>query len=177
MASTGGAIVGEASPPVHEKMVPRPISPYGASKLCGEAYCSAFAGSYGMKTVCLRFSNVYGPRSYHKGSVIAHFYKQILKRIPLIIYGNGGQTRDFIYVDDLCGVIQKALFVQYGGESYQLGTGVETSINELVELIKHCVRNSYSFEIEYAPACKNTKLSFSFNFRRLTKGFSSFLTL
>lgn len=154
LASTGGAIVGEASPPVHEKMVPRPISPYGASKLCGEAYCSAFAGAYGMKTICLRFSNVYGPRSYHKGSVIAHFFKQILKRAPLIVYGNGEQTRDFVYVDDLSEVIQKALFVKDGGQPYQLGTGVETSINELMELTKHCVRNSYSLKIENAPARK-----------------------
>jgi UDP-glucose 4-epimerase len=154
MASTGGAIVGEASPPVHEKMVPRPISPYGASKLCGEAYCSAFAGAYGMKTICLRFSNVYGPRSYHKGSVIAHFFKQILQRAPLIIYGDGDQTRDFIYVEDLCEVIQGALFVKDGGQAYQLGTGVETSVNELVELITHCVQNSYTFKIDYAPARK-----------------------
>ena len=154
MASTGGAIVGNASLPVNEKMVPKPISPYGASKLCGEAYCSAFAGAYGMKTVCLRFSNVYGPRSYHKGSVISHFYKQIIKRAPLIIYGNGEQTRDFIYVDDLCEVIHKALFIQDGGTSYQLGTGVETSINELVELIGHCVQNAYSLKVENAPARK-----------------------
>jgi len=154
MASTGGALIGTASPPVNEKMVPRPISPYGASKLCGEAYCSAFAGAYGMKTVCLRFSNVYGPRSYHKGSVIAHFFKQILKRVPLIIYGNGEQTRDFIYVDDLCEVIHKALFVQDGGRPYQLGTGIETCINELVELIRHCVQNTYSLKTENAPARK-----------------------
>jgi len=154
MASTGGALIGTASPPVNEKMVPRPISPYGASKLCGEAYCSAFAGAYGMKTVCLRFSNVYGPRSYHKGSVIAHFFKQILKHVPLIIYGNGEQTRDFIYVDDLCEVIHKALFVQDGGQPYQLGTGIETCINELVELFRHCVQNTYSLKIENAPARK-----------------------
>jgi len=60
-ASTGGAILGEQEPPVHEGMLPRPISPYGASKLAGEAYCSAYAGAYGLKTVALRFSNVYGP--------------------------------------------------------------------------------------------------------------------
>ena len=66
-ASTGGAILGEQKPPVHEGMVPRPVSPYGASKLVGEAYCSAFYGSYGLNTVALRFSNVYGPWSYHKG--------------------------------------------------------------------------------------------------------------
>ena len=60
-----------AEPPVHEEMPPRPLAPYGAAKLSTEAYCSAYAGSYGFKTLSMRFSNVYGPRSFHKGSVIA----------------------------------------------------------------------------------------------------------
>ena len=77
-ASTGGAILGEATPPVNEEMVPRPLSPYGAAKLAVEGYCSAFAASYGLKPVSLRFSNVYGPRSFHKGSVVAAFMKRIL---------------------------------------------------------------------------------------------------
>ncbi len=66
-ASTGGAILGEREPPVHEGMVARPVSPYGASKLVGEGYCSAFFGSYGLNTVALRFSNVYGPYSHQQG--------------------------------------------------------------------------------------------------------------
>jgi UDP-glucose 4-epimerase len=73
-ASTGGAILGEQEPPVHEGMVPQPISPYGASKLAGEAYSSAYTGAYGLKTAALKFSNVYGPYSYHKGSVVAQFF-------------------------------------------------------------------------------------------------------
>src|SRR5262249_41838975 len=79
-ASTGGAILGEQTPPVHENMVARPIAPYGASKLTGEAYCSAFWGAYGVNTVALRFSNVYGPFSYHKASVVAQFFKNILQQ-------------------------------------------------------------------------------------------------
>jgi len=150
-ASTGGAIIGDVNPPVHEGMVPRPLAPYGASKLCGEAYCSAFAGSYGMKTVSLRFSNVYGPRSFHKGSVVAHFFKQIINGKTLTVYGNGEQTRDFVYVDDLCEAIQSALCIDSGGRCYQLGTGVETSINTLIESIKKCVGVKHPFSIEYAP--------------------------
>jgi UDP-glucose 4-epimerase len=99
--ASSGAPLGEQEPPIHEEMVPRPISPYGASKLCGEAYCSAFHGSFGVETVCLRFGNVYGPYSTHKGSVVAKFIKQILERETLTIYGDGSQTRDFIYIDDL----------------------------------------------------------------------------
>ena len=78
LASTGGAITGKAKSPVNESMAPQPLSPYGASKLSAEGYCSAFAGSYGMKTVSLRFSNVYGPFSNHKISVVAAFFKNIL---------------------------------------------------------------------------------------------------
>jgi UDP-glucose 4-epimerase len=155
MASTGGAIIGDAVPPVHERMVPRPISPYGASKLCGEAYCSAFAGSYGMKTVSLRFSNVYGPRSYHKGSVIAHFFKQILEESPLIVYGDGQQARDFVYVEDLSEVIYKSVHLENANGVYQLGTEIETSINRLIELIKRTVGDRYSsIEVKFVPPRK-----------------------
>ncbi|PKN65121.1 MAG: epimerase [Deltaproteobacteria bacterium HGW-Deltaproteobacteria-15] len=150
-ASTGGAIIGETTPPVHEEMVPRPISPYGASKLCGEAYCSALAGSYGMKTVALRFSNVYGPRSFHKGSVVAQFFKKIVAREDLVVYGNGEQTRDFVYVEDLCSAISASLHLEEGGKVFQLGTGIETSINTLVERIKECVGGNYKVRVLSMP--------------------------
>jgi UDP-glucose 4-epimerase len=153
-ASTGGAILGDVMPPVHEGIVPRPISPYGASKLCGEAYCSAFAGAYGIKTASLRFSNVYGPRSYHKGSVIAHFFKQIIKGEPLVVYGDGEQTRDYVYVDDLCSAVRNAMVIEKGGQTFQLGTGVETSIHRLIDLIKQCVGNDYTIQVEYESARK-----------------------
>jgi UDP-glucose 4-epimerase len=131
-ASTGGAILGDQEPPVHEEMVPRPLSPYGASKLAGEAYCSAYAGSYDVNTVCLRFSNVYGPYSYRKGSVVAHFFKQILAGEPLVIYGDGRQTRDFLYVDDLCGAVEAAVERDLSGcEIFQVASGQETTIGEV----------------------------------------------
>ena len=158
MASTGGAIVGEVTPPVREDMVPRPISPYGASKLCGEAYCSAFAGAYGMKTVCLRFSNVYGPRSFHKGSVIAHFFKQILQGNALRVFGDGEQTRDFVYVDDVSAGIASALSLEKGGNAYQLGTGAETSVNELIRMMRTCTGNAGTFSVVYKPARKGEVL-------------------
>ncbi len=100
--ASSGAPLGSVEPPGHEKLAPRPLSPYGTSKLAGEGLCSAFAGSYGLAANALRFTNVYGPFSYHKGSVVAAFMKRIMDGDPLVIYGDGNQTRDFLYVDDLC---------------------------------------------------------------------------
>jgi UDP-glucose 4-epimerase len=150
-ASTGGAILGEQEPPVHEDMVPRPVSPYGASKLAGEAYCSAFAGSFGLNTVALRFSNVYGPYSYHKGSVVAQFFKNLLQGQPLTIYGDGSQTRDFVFVEDLIEAILLADQHDTPGEVFQIASGRETSIAELVWLMKQVLPGS-SFDIRHEPA-------------------------
>jgi UDP-glucose 4-epimerase len=151
-ASTGGAILGDVTPPVHEGMVPRPISPYGASKLAAEGYCSAFAGSYGMKTVSLRFSNVYGPRSWRKGSVVAHFFKSVLMGDQVVVYGDGRQTRDFVHVSDICGAIRSSLSLNEGGQVFQLGTGAETSVNALLEEIRRCIGAGYSVDVRHAPA-------------------------
>jgi UDP-glucose 4-epimerase len=137
-ASTGGAIIGEAIPPVHEDMVARPLSPYGAAKLMMEGYCSAYAGSYGWKALSLRFSNVYGPRSFHKGSVVAAFFKEILKGAPLVVYGDGGQRRDFVFVQDLCDGIIAALEGEKTG-AIQLGSGRPLTINALIEAMRETV--------------------------------------
>lgn len=134
-ASTGGAILGEAKPPVNEEMVARPLSPYGASKLSGEGYMNAFAASYGMHNASLRFSNIYGPRSYHKGSVVAHFFRSILARKPLIVYGDGTQIRDYLFVADLAEGIRQALAATVQG-IFQLGSNRPTSLNELIEMIR-----------------------------------------
>ncbi|MFC1868086.1 NAD-dependent epimerase/dehydratase family protein [Thermodesulfobacteriota bacterium] len=134
--ASSGAPLGEQNPPIHEGMVPRPISPYGASKLSGEAYCSAYHGSFGVDTVALRFGNVYGPHSTHKGSVVAKFIRHILAKEPLAIFGDGNQTRDFIYVDDLTRAIVLALECPHvGGEIFQIATHKEHTVREVaVEL-------------------------------------------
>ena len=77
--ASSGASVGDVTPPIHENIVPRPLSPYGAGKLAGEAYCQAFAGSFGMDTAALRFSNVYGPFSLHKENAVPNFIKRCLR--------------------------------------------------------------------------------------------------
>ena len=150
-ASTGGAILGEQEPPVHEQMVARPISPYGAGKLAGEAYCSAFSGAYGLNTIALRFSNVYGPYSYHKGSVVAQFFKNLIQREPLIIYGDGQQTRDFLYVDDLVDAVLLADKAEIGAEVFQIASGRETSIRDLISAMKTSVPE-FKAEIRYETA-------------------------
>jgi UDP-glucose 4-epimerase len=150
-ASTGGAILGEQVPPVHEGMVPRPVSPYGASKLVGEAYCSAFCGSFGLNTVALRFSNVYGPFSYHKGSVVAQFFRNLIQEEPLVIYGDGQQTRDFLYVDDLVDAVLLADESETPGEVFQIASGRETSLKDLLAAMKR-VLPGVKFDVRYEPA-------------------------
>jgi UDP-glucose 4-epimerase len=133
-ASTGGALIGDAVPPVHEDSVPKPISPYGSSKLCGEAYCHAFAKSYGLETVCLRFGNVYGPHSAHKKGAVTTFIKALMNDEPIVIYGDGSASRDYIHVDDLCAGIKAALEAPLaGGEVFHLASARETSVLQLAK--------------------------------------------
>ena len=134
--ASSGAPAGEVEPPIHEELPPHPVSPYGASKLAGEGYCSAYYRSFGVETVALRFGNVYGPGSVHKNSVVARFIRKALAGEPLEIYGDGSQTRDFIYIDDLIdAVILAATRQGVGGEVFQIATSRETTVNEIVEVI------------------------------------------
>jgi UDP-glucose 4-epimerase len=133
-ASSGGTVVGEAEPPIHEEMVPHPVAPYGASKLAGEGYCSAYFKTFGIETVALRFGNVYGPLSGHKNSVVARFIKRAVEGEVLEIYGDGTQTRDFIFVDDLVGAVRLSTTAEnVGGEVFQIATSAETTVQELTD--------------------------------------------
>jgi UDP-glucose 4-epimerase len=135
--SSSGAPIGIAEPPIQEETTCHPVSPYGASKLAGEAYCSAYYHSFDLESVVLRFSNVYGPGCKNKGSVVAKFLKNIIEGLPVTVNGDGRQTRDFIYVDDLVAVIDQVLFDENtGGEIFQVATGVETSVSQLVDIIR-----------------------------------------
>ncbi len=136
-ASTGGALIGNATPPVDENSVPKPISPYGASKLCGEGYCHAFAKSFGLEAVCLRFGNVYGAHSAHKKGAVTLFIKALMKDEPIVIYGDGSASRDYIHVDDLCSGIKSGLDESLsGGEVFHLASGRETTVLELANILK-----------------------------------------
>lgn len=133
-ASTGGALIGDAPPPVDEDSVPRPISPYGASKLAGEGYCHAFAGAYGLSTLALRFANVYGPYSERKRGAVTVFIQRALAGEPLPIYGDGSATRDLLHVDDLVAGILAGLASDATGVLH-LASERETSVAELAALI------------------------------------------
>jgi UDP-glucose 4-epimerase len=137
--ASSGAPVGEVEPPITEDKPPRPVSPYGASKLAGEGYCSAYFRTFGLKTVSLRFGNVYGPRSKHKSSVVARFFKQALNGRTLEVYGDGKQTRDFIFIDDLMQAIMLSAEKETGGEIFQIATYKETTVNEIAESVRSIV--------------------------------------
>lgn len=145
--ASSGAPLGEVEPPIHEEKAPRPVSPYGASKLAGEGYCSAYFRTFGLPTICLRFGNVYGPRSKHKSSVVAKFFKLALAGEPLEIYGDGNQTRDFIYIADLIQAIMLSVASDIGGEVFQIATFRETTVNEIAQEIKGIVEKQTGSQI------------------------------
>jgi len=132
--ASSGAPIGQVIPPIHEEIAPHPVSPYGASKLSGEGYCSAYHKTFDVDTIILRFANVYGAGSKNKSSVIAKFIKLALEGKTLEIYGDGTQTRDFIYIEDLIEAIMLSSTTQnIGGEIFQIATAKETSLLELIK--------------------------------------------
>jgi nucleoside-diphosphate-sugar epimerase len=126
--------------PLKENMDPKPVSPYGLHKLIGEYYCKLFSNLYNLETVCLRYFNVYGPRMDLNGLyalVIGKFLKLKKENKPLIIYGDGKQTRDFIYVDD---VVKANILAMKSkkvgkGEVINICSGKNYSINYIAKLI------------------------------------------
>lgn len=159
--ASSNAVLGEQAPPVDESKIPHPLSPYGASKLAGEALCSAYYHSFGLKTISLRFANGYGPYSGHKTSVTTKFMKRAKENKPLIIYGDGNQTRDFIHADDICQAIYLSLVALdsgvpvhdlLGGEVFQIASGEETTVNQLAQQIKKL--SGKELAIVYKPARK-----------------------
>lgn len=147
--ASSDAPAGEVTPPIHEELPPHPVSPYGASKLAGEGYCSAYYRTFGINTVALRFGNVYGPRSKHKSSVVAKFIRTALEGKICTIFGDGMQTRDFIYIDDLISAMQLALDKNIGGETFQIASGSERTIKELAILLQRML-NSHGITMQLA---------------------------
>jgi UDP-glucose 4-epimerase len=136
-SSSGGAIYGEQETyPAPENHVLKPLSPYGLSKLCGEQYLSYFQRVSGLQAVSLRYANVYGPRQDPEGEagVVAIFIQKMLNNEQAVINGNGRQTRDFVFVDDVVEA-NLAMMGQETQGTYNVGTGVETSINDLFRIL------------------------------------------
>ncbi len=140
--STGGAMYGEHSlVPTPEDAPARPISPYGISKLSGERYVEFYHGVHGIPAVILRYANVYGPRQdpHGEAGVVAIFCQRLLQGETPVVYGDGEQTRDFIYVRDVAAANLRALhWLQNrdadnpGPAVFNIGTGSETSVNALL---------------------------------------------
>jgi UDP-glucose 4-epimerase len=150
-ASTGGALIGDATPPVDELSLPKPISPYGASKLAGEGYAYAFSKAYGLRTVALRFANVYGPWSAHKQGAMTLFFRAIHAGEPLVIYGDGTSSRDYTHVDDIALALQLALERDVpGGTVLHIASGVETTVAELARLCSEAA-GVPDHPVEYRP--------------------------
>lgn len=138
-ASSGGAIYGEGSDiplPADESAPLAPLCPYGQSKLAGEGYLGLYRRMYGLSSVALRFANVYGPRQNPKGEAgaVAIFGELLLEGKRPVVFGDGTQTRDFVYIDDLIEAILAASVAELEGP-VNLGTGVETSLLELLETL------------------------------------------
>ena len=132
-SSTGGAIYGECDGPADENAPLAPMSPYGIAKLCAEQYLSGWNRIHGTRNVVLRFANVYGPRqdSGLEGGVVSIFLERMARGDETVIFGDGGQTRDFVYVGDVVDSLLAA--VGRDGGVFNIGTGSETSVLELHE--------------------------------------------
>lgn len=135
-SSTGGAIYGEVERPAAEETPRLPVSPYGIAKLAAEEYLAGWNRIHGTRHVVLRFANVYGPRqdSGLEGGVVAIFLERMAAGEPTAIFGDGEQTRDFVYVGD----VVAALLAAAGREGgvFNVGTGEETSVARLHELCR-----------------------------------------
>jgi UDP-glucose 4-epimerase len=133
--STGGAIYGECERPAREADEPRPLSPYAASKLAGEGYLATWNRLHNGDRVACRLANVYGPRQLPtlEGGVIAIFLDRLRDGGRVEIFGDGNQTRDFVFVEDVVEALLAAASASHGGV-YNVGTGVATSVADLYRL-------------------------------------------
>ncbi len=126
--------------PKVETMTPMPKSPYALQKLVGEYYASVFSSCFSLETVCLRFFNVYGPRqdpSSAYSGVLSLFMKHLIARTPPTIFGDGEQTRDFTYVEDVANLVIKAATASgVSGKVYNAGNGYRYSLNQIWQLLQ-----------------------------------------
>jgi len=148
-SSTGGAIYGECDGPAPEDSDRRPLAPYGVSKLGGEEYLAAYNRLYGTHHVSLRYGNVYGPRQdpHGEAGVVAIFLGKLAVGEPPRIFGDGSQTRDYVYAGDVASATLAATG-QEGGV-FNVGTGQETSVLDLYELCRRVAGTE--LEAEQAP--------------------------
>lgn len=170
-SSTGGAIYGECSAPAPETTPCEPVSPYGTAKLAAEEYLRSYNRLYGTKHVSLRFGNVYGPRQdpHGEAGVVAIFLGLLSRNEQATIFGDGLQTRDYVYVGDVARATLSAL--GHHGGVFNVGTGLETSVVELYEI---CARVAGSDVTARHAAARLGELQRSFLDPELAAGELSF---
>ena len=158
-ASSGGTVYGESgSPPLGEADAKLPASPYGTAKLASEYYLATFAQLYGLETVALRYSNVYGPHQNPHGEagVVAIFGRRLLAGEPLTVYGDGEQTRDMVFVGDVAEANLLAAsrpvppLATLDDRAFNIGTGIETSVNRLAQALARAAGRAA--DVRHAPA-------------------------
>ena len=158
-SSSGGVVYGERRPPHSETTPKLPVSPYGVSKLAAEHYLACYGHLYGLETVALRYSNVYGPRQdpHGEAGVVAIFGNRLKTGKPLTIYGDGAQTRDYVFVTDVARanvLAADAALPEADGtldaRAFNIGTGVETSVADLAAAMAAAA--GVKAGIEHAPA-------------------------
>lgn len=140
--ASSAAVYGDLRPPLREDLPSRPLSPYAASKVAGEAHCRSYWNAYGLQTVVLRLMNVYGPRSRGGpyGGVMTKFAEALNSGGPLTVQGDGKQTRDFVHVSDVASAVSVSVKASVApGETFNVGSGVPTSVNSLA---KHFMSSS-----------------------------------
>jgi len=141
--------------PKHEAMPPNPISPYAVAKLASEYYMTSFYRCYGLETVCLRYFNIFGPRqdpSSPYSGVLAKFITQMLKGEQPTIFGDGKQSRDFTYIDNVVSanlLAAKAPAAQAAGQVFNIATGTRVDLNETFQLLKKII--GFKGEVNYGP--------------------------
>lgn len=158
-SSTGGALYGDFDPPPSaETFAKDPEAPYGIAKLSVEYYLAYYGRVHGLDTVALRYGNVYGPRQdpHGEAGVVAIFCNRLLDERPLTVFGNGEQTRDYVYAGDVAAANFAAATSalpprgRLDARAFNIGTGIETSVNTLAETLRGV--SGATAPIEYAPA-------------------------
>lgn len=158
-ASSGGVVYGESDDLPHRESAPKaPVSPYGVSKLASEYYLACYQSLHALETVSLRYSNVYGPRQNPHGEagVVAIFGSKIRSGEALTVYGDGAQTRDYIFVEDVADAnivtseIELPALESIDSVAFNVGTGIETSVNDLARTMLDAA--DASLPIQHQPA-------------------------
>ena len=174
-SSTGGALMGNAKVPVNENSAPKPISPYGASKLACEGYINAYSECYGMKSIVFRFGNVYGPNGSHKKGVVNKFIRNSISSQNHIVYGSTNSSRDYIHVNDICEAIKLGInhfdLMKSNNEVFHLANSEEITISELIEIISKVSRKNTSIDVNKARKGEVLKNFSSYQKAKMILGF------